>query len=63
MAVGRGRGKGKGASASEEGRDKSKFRFINTHLEAFGDPTIREAQAKELIAGPPSTNKQVVLVG
>lgn len=30
----------------------SRFRFINTHLEAFGDPTIREAQPKELIAGP-----------
>ena len=25
-----------------------KFRFLNTHLEAFGDPKIREAQAKEL---------------
>jgi hypothetical protein len=41
----------------------SRFRFINTHLEAFGDPTIREAQAKELIAGPLSTRKQVILVG
>lgn len=27
------------------------FRFVNTHLEAFGEPQIREAQAKELIAG------------
>ena len=41
----------------------SHFRFINTHLEAFGDPTIREAQAKELIAGPLDTSKQVILVG
>jgi endonuclease/exonuclease/phosphatase family metal-dependent hydrolase len=41
----------------------SKFRFINTHLEAYGSPTIREAQAKELIAGPLNTNKQVILVG
>jgi endonuclease/exonuclease/phosphatase family metal-dependent hydrolase len=41
----------------------SRFRFINTHLEAFGDPTIREAQAKELVAGPLETNKQVILVG
>lgn len=41
----------------------SSFRFIDTHLEAFGDPTIREAQAKELIAGPLDTNKQVILVG
>jgi endonuclease/exonuclease/phosphatase family metal-dependent hydrolase len=56
--------KGKNASASKKkGGDESKFRFINTHLEAFGDPTIREAQAKELIAGPADTNKQVVLVG
>jgi Endonuclease/Exonuclease/phosphatase family len=41
----------------------TKFRFINTHLEAFGDPKIREAQAKELIAGPLDTRKQVILVG
>jgi endonuclease/exonuclease/phosphatase family metal-dependent hydrolase len=39
------------------------FRFINTHFEAFGDPTIREAQAKELIAGPLNTAGQVILVG
>ena len=41
----------------------SRFRFIDTHLEAFGDPTIREAQAKELVAGPLHTRKQVILVG
>jgi hypothetical protein len=40
-----------------------KFRFVNTHLEAFGDPTIREAQAKELTRGPLKTSKQVILVG
>jgi endonuclease/exonuclease/phosphatase family metal-dependent hydrolase len=41
------------------------FRFVNTHLEAFGDPAIREAQAKELFApaGPLDTSKQVILVG
>ena len=39
------------------------FRFVNTHLEAFGDPRIREAQANELIAGPLDTRKQVILVG
>jgi len=50
--------KGKGKKAK-----KTKFRFINTHLEAYGDPTIREAQAKELIAGPANTKKQVILVG
>jgi endonuclease/exonuclease/phosphatase family metal-dependent hydrolase len=41
----------------------AKFKFVNTHLEAFGDPKIREAQAKELVAGPLKTKKQVVLVG
>jgi endonuclease/exonuclease/phosphatase family metal-dependent hydrolase len=42
---------------------RSDFRFVNTHLEAFGDPTIRESQAKELIAGPLTTDEQVILVG
>ena len=41
----------------------AKFRFFNTHLEAFGDPTIREAQAMELVDGPLDIRKQVVLVG
>jgi hypothetical protein len=40
-----------------------RFRFVDTHLEAFGDPAIREAQAKELIAGPLDTRRQVILVG
>jgi endonuclease/exonuclease/phosphatase family metal-dependent hydrolase len=41
------------------------FRFVDTHLEAFGDDTIREAQAKELFApgGPLDTDEQVILVG
>jgi hypothetical protein len=45
--------------------DKRQFRFVNTHLEAFGPDAIREAQAKELFAsgGPLDTQKQVVLVG
>jgi hypothetical protein len=42
---------------------KRKFRFLNTHLEAFGDPRVRAAQAKELMAGPLKTKAQVVLVG
>lgn len=46
--------------ASLRGR---KFRFVDTHLEAFGDPAIREAQAKELTQGPLKTRKQVILVG
>jgi endonuclease/exonuclease/phosphatase family metal-dependent hydrolase len=40
-----------------------RFRFVNTHLEAFGDPKIREAQAKELTRGPLRTRRQLVLVG
>jgi endonuclease/exonuclease/phosphatase family metal-dependent hydrolase len=45
--------------------DKAQFRFVNTHLEAFGEDTIREGQARELFApgGPLDTTKQVVLVG
>jgi endonuclease/exonuclease/phosphatase family metal-dependent hydrolase len=43
--------------------DGAKFKFLNTHLEAFGDPKIREAQAKELVKGPAKTKKQLVLVG
>src|SRR3954454_15787910 len=42
---------------------KSRFRFVNTRLEAFGDPRIREAQAKELTKGPLKTSGQVILVG
>ena len=43
----------------------AKFHFVNTHLESFGDPTIREAQARELFAegGPLQTKKQLVFVG
>ncbi|MGB3098076.1 MAG: hypothetical protein WBB30_02165 [Solirubrobacterales bacterium] len=42
-----------------------KFRFVNTHLEAFGDPTIKEAQAKELTqkGGPLKTKMRTILVG
>jgi endonuclease/exonuclease/phosphatase family metal-dependent hydrolase len=42
---------------------RSDFRFVNTHLEAFGDPTIRQAQAFELAAGPLKTDKQLIVVG
>lgn len=50
--------------ASVEARvGKRTFRFVDTHLEAFGDPAIRAAQARELIKGPLKVKKQVVLVG
>jgi endonuclease/exonuclease/phosphatase family metal-dependent hydrolase len=50
--------------ASVEARLKGKrFRFVDTHLEAFGDPKIREAQAIELSQGPLKTKRQVILVG
>jgi endonuclease/exonuclease/phosphatase family metal-dependent hydrolase len=43
----------------------TKFHFVDTHLESFGDPAIREAQARELFAdgGPLVTKKQVIAVG
>lgn len=41
----------------------AKFRFVDTHLEAFGDPKIREAQAKELIKKALKGKGQKVLVG
>jgi endonuclease/exonuclease/phosphatase family metal-dependent hydrolase len=46
-------------------RGSHKFRFVNTHLEAFGDPTIRRDQARELVqpGGPATGNLPVILVG
>lgn len=43
----------------------AKVRVVNTHLEAFGDPAIREAQARELFAdgGPLRTKGQLILLG
>ena len=38
------------------------FRFINTHLEAF-HPLAQQAQSLELLAGPASTTKPVVMTG
>ena len=41
------------------------FNLVNTHLESFGDPTIREAQALELVDenGPLDTRLPGILVG
>ncbi len=46
-------------------RGSHKFRFVNTHLEAFGDPTIRRDQARELVkpGGPAAGQLPVVLMG
>jgi endonuclease/exonuclease/phosphatase family metal-dependent hydrolase len=40
----------------------AKFRFVNTHLEAFEADTRLE-QARELVDGPAKSNKDVVLLG
>jgi endonuclease/exonuclease/phosphatase family metal-dependent hydrolase len=46
-------------------RNSHKFRFVNTHLEAFGDPTIRRDQARELVqpGGPATGTAPVIQVG
>ena len=53
----------RGWTSVEASVGKRKFRFVNTHLEAFGDPKIRLAQANELTKGPLKSSGQVILVG
>jgi Endonuclease/Exonuclease/phosphatase family len=55
----------RGWTSVEANVDGAKFRFVNTHLEAFGHPT-RTAQAKELVkrGGPANSGRlPIVLVG
>jgi endonuclease/exonuclease/phosphatase family metal-dependent hydrolase len=54
----------RGWTSTEVNVDGNRFKFVNTHLEAFGHP-IRTAQAQELIAsrGPARSKRPVILVG
>ncbi len=54
--------------AKVKGDKKTKgasFKFVNAHLEAFGDRAIKTAQGRELFenGGPLNTNKQLVFLG
>ncbi|GAA2142063.1 hypothetical protein GCM10009844_12890 [Nocardioides koreensis] len=41
----------------------TKFRFVTTHLEVEGFPTVQEAQAREFLAGPAKTGGAVIATG
>jgi endonuclease/exonuclease/phosphatase family metal-dependent hydrolase len=55
--------KGKGGQKAK--KVKEKFRFVNTHFEAFDDetqvPSIRAQQAGEVLAGPASKKRTIML--
>jgi endonuclease/exonuclease/phosphatase family metal-dependent hydrolase len=53
----------RGWTAVDATAGKRSFRFVNTHLEAYGGE-LREKQAKQLLRGPAaSKKKQIILVG
>jgi endonuclease/exonuclease/phosphatase family metal-dependent hydrolase len=54
----------RGWTSVDASLDGRKFRFVDTHLEAF-TPNERQAQARELVApgGPTRSKKPVILVG
>jgi endonuclease/exonuclease/phosphatase family metal-dependent hydrolase len=53
----------RGWTAVDAKLGKRAFRFVNTHLEAYGGE-LREKQAKQLLNGPlASKKKQIILVG
>jgi endonuclease/exonuclease/phosphatase family metal-dependent hydrolase len=52
----------RGWAAVDGSLDGERFRFVNTHLEAFLNDT-RVAQARELVAGPARKRGTVIVVG
>jgi len=54
-------------SVNAKVRGSTRFRFVNTHLEAFDDesevPSIRRLQAGEVVQGPAKAKMPVVLLG
>lgn len=61
---GKGKGKRRRARGAAKRVQRHRFRFVDTHLEAFLD-SFREAQARELVGpnGPVAGKRTVILVG